>query len=177
MFQKILVALDCSDMGKPVFEAALALAKSTQASLLLVHVLSPLDGGGYPSPMYPEAGAVYPTLYEESIKRRMQEWEVFKQQGLDHLRSCTNAALEENVAVDYRQVAGDPGRQICDLGLVWGADLMIVGRRGHLGLGEFFLGSVSNYVMHHSPCSVLTVQGETMVDANPLPATRQMALQ
>jgi nucleotide-binding universal stress UspA family protein len=176
MFQKILVALDCSDMGRPVFDTALALAKSTQARLLLVHVLSPLDAG-YPSPLYPEAGAVYPTLYEESIKRRMQDWEIFKQQGLDYLRSCTNAAIAENVAVDSRQVMGDPGRQVCDLGLDWEADLIIVGRRGHLGLGEFFLGSVSNYVMHHAPCSVLTVQGETMVDTTAPHKESQMALQ
>ncbi len=176
MFQKILVALDCSDMGRPVFDTALALAKSTQASLLLVHVLSPLDAG-YPSALYPEAGAVYPTLYEEAIKRRMQDWEGFKQQSLDYLRSCVNEALAENVAADHQQVMGDPGRQVCDLGRTWGADLIIVGRRGHLGLGEFLLGSVSNYVMHHSPCSALTVQGETMVDANLKPRQGQMALQ
>jgi nucleotide-binding universal stress UspA family protein len=176
MFQKVLVALDCSDMGRPVFDTALALAKSTQASLLLVHVLSPLNSGS-PTPLYLDAGAMYPTLYEESMKGQMQEWEMFKQQGLDYLRSRTDEAQAAQLTVDCRQVVGDPGRQICDLAMEWSADLVVVGRRGHLGLGEFLLGSVSNYVMHHATCSVLTVQGETMVDPHPSPVVRQMSLQ
>lgn len=41
----------------------------------------------------------------------------------------------------------------------WNANIIVIGRRGHRGFTEFFLGSVSNYVMHHASCSVLTVQG------------------
>jgi nucleotide-binding universal stress UspA family protein len=33
-----------------------------------------------------------------------------------------------------------------------------MGRRGRTGLSELFLGSVSNYVTHHAPCSVLTLK-------------------
>lgn len=36
-----------------------------------------------------------------------------------------------------------------------------MGRRGHKGLSEILLGSVSNYVVHHAPCSVLVLQGLT----------------
>ncbi len=39
-----------------------------------------------------------------------------------------------------------------------GADVIVMGRRGHSGLSELILGSVSNYVLHHAPCSVLIVQ-------------------
>ncbi len=41
-----------------------------------------------------------------------------------------------------------------------GADLIVVGRRGRSGLSELILGSASNYVLHHAPCSVLTLQGK-----------------
>ncbi|NEO65320.1 MAG: universal stress protein, partial [Moorea sp. SIO4G2] len=37
--------------------------------------------------------------------------------------------------------------------------LIVLGRRGLGGLKEMVLGSVSNYVVHHAPCSVLVVQG------------------
>ena len=37
-------------------------------------------------------------------------------------------------------------------------DVIVMGHRGISGLQEFFLGSVSNYVLHHAPCSVLIVQ-------------------
>lgn len=47
---------------------------------------------------------------------------------------------------------------ICELARNWNADLIILGRRGRTGLSELLLGSVSNYVLHHAPCSVLTVQ-------------------
>lgn len=40
MFRKILAALDRSSNSKAVFDEALALAKATEASLMLLHVLS-----------------------------------------------------------------------------------------------------------------------------------------
>lgn len=48
---------------------------------------------------------------------------------------------------------------ICDVARSWKADLIVLGRRGYSGVKELFLGSVSNYVLHHTPCSILTVQG------------------
>jgi nucleotide-binding universal stress UspA family protein len=40
MYRNILVAFDNSPRGKYVFEAALALAKANNASLMLLHILS-----------------------------------------------------------------------------------------------------------------------------------------
>jgi len=53
---------------------------------------------------------------------------------------------------------GDPGRWIRDLAHSWEADLIVLGRRGLTGVAEMFLGSVSNYIVHHVGCSVLVVQ-------------------
>ena len=55
---------------------------------------------------------------------------------------------------------GHPGSLIRDLAMNWSADLIVMGRRGLSGLQEVFLGSVSNYILHHAPCSVLIVHGE-----------------
>jgi nucleotide-binding universal stress UspA family protein len=53
---------------------------------------------------------------------------------------------------------GEPGRWIRDMANNWGADLVVLGRRGLKGLAEVFLGSVSSYVIHRVNCSVLIVQ-------------------
>ncbi len=41
-----------------------------------------------------------------------------------------------------------------------------MGSRGLKGLKEMFLGSVSNYVTHHAPCSVLIVRTEIDNETN-----------
>jgi nucleotide-binding universal stress UspA family protein len=39
-----------------------------------------------------------------------------------------------------------------------GADLLVVGSRGHGGLAEALLGSVGQYCVHHAECPVVIVR-------------------
>lgn len=160
MFQKILVAIDRSSMSDQVFEEALSLAKATDAALMLLHVLAPLEEG-YPMPIYPGPDSIYPGN-DEAIRLYAQQWQDFEKTGLETLRKLNGRALEAGIMAEFTQSAGDPGRVICQLANSWGADLIVLGRRGHSGLSELILGSVSNYVLHHAPCSVLALQGKTM---------------
>jgi nucleotide-binding universal stress UspA family protein len=41
-----------------------------------------------------------------------------------------------------------------------GADLLVVGSRGHGSFAEALLGSVSQHCVHHARCPVLIVRGE-----------------
>jgi len=38
-----------------------------------------------------------------------------------------------------------------------GADLLVVGSRGHGGFAEALLGSVSQHCVHHAPCPIVII--------------------
>lgn len=52
---------------------------------------------------------------------------------------------------------GPPEKEIVELAEEWGADLIVVGSHGWGFFGRM-LGSVSNAVVHHAPCSVLVIR-------------------
>ncbi|MFM2062899.1 MAG: hypothetical protein RLZZ507_2569 [Cyanobacteriota bacterium] len=158
MFNKILVALDNSASSQYIFEQALFLAKASEAEMMLLHVLSPLEDP-YINPIFLQPETIYPTLHTETINQYLQAWDQLKQDRLDWMRSLTQTAVNTGVKTEFTQTVGDAGRIICEIALSCPADLIIVGRRGRTGISEVFLGSVSNYVLHHAHCSVLTIQG------------------
>lgn len=153
MFKKILVALDRSEIGKQIFEQGLALAKVTPASLMLVHVLSPEEEGSPDLPVLSNFD-YYPGLTSQSFELYQQNWEAFKTESLQMLQSFSAQANTAGINAEFTQRFGSPGRIICDIARSWDADLIVIGRRGRTGLMELLLGSVSNYVLHHAPCSV-----------------------
>jgi nucleotide-binding universal stress UspA family protein len=153
MFKKILIALDRSEMSKHIFEQGLALAKVTSASLMLVHILSPEEEG---SPNLPVLSNLdyYPGMTTQSFDLYQKNWEAFKTESLQMLQSFFALANTLGINTEFTQPYGSPGRIICDIARNWDADLIVIGRRGRAGLMELLLGSVSNYVLHHAPCSV-----------------------
>jgi nucleotide-binding universal stress UspA family protein len=156
MFKRILVALDRSEMSTKVFEQALSLAKITYGNLMLLHVLSHEEDGSPEALIFPNID-YYPGWNEESFKLYQEHWEKFKNEGLQMLQSFSSQANTVGVNTELTQNSGNPGRMICELARTWNADLIIMGRRGRSGLAEFFLGSQSNYVLHHASCSVQIV--------------------
>ena len=156
MINKILVAVDRSQRNQSVFDSAVSLAKTTGATLMLLHVLSE-DEADYPVlPQY--VSYPYPILDGRDYEVYQEKLAQYKQWGLDFLQNLTQKATEKGVDTEYTQMSGNPGRTICQLANTWSADLVVVGSRGLKGLKEMFLGSVSNYVTHHAPCSVLIVR-------------------
>ena len=163
MVNKILVAVDRSEQNKSVFDSAVTLAKATGATLMLLHVLSDNESG-YPSlPTY----AYYPMIDDRDFEVYRERLAEYKKWGLDLLQNLTEKATEAGVDSEYTQLTGNPGRTICELADTWEADLIIVGSRGLKGIKEMFLGSVSNYVTHHTPCSVLIVRAEVSEQETP----------
>ena len=157
MFQKILTALDKSEISKHVFEEALALAKANGASLLLLHVLS-VDEEDYPLVAGRNSWNYDPKAICAAIESFQKHWQKYEQQGLELLRSHTAQATAAGVKAEFTQNLGGPGACICAVARAWGADLIVVGRRRLSVWRELVPGSVSSYVLHHAPCTVMAVQ-------------------
>ena len=158
MFNKILVAIDRSSASRNVFETAVSLAKANGRKLMLLHVLySEEKDNSSPSIDLKREGDRLNSSILEAYDRHWQELERQQQQRLEAMRSLVQEATTAGVNTEFTQTLGDPGRTICNLAKTWSADLIVVGSRGLSGIEEMLLGSVSNYVTHYAPCSVLIV--------------------
>jgi len=157
MFKKILVAIDSLENSSHIFETALFLAKVNNAQLMLLHVLT-LYEEGYPKIGIQVSQNASAEGHQETINSYLKQREEFENQTLELLRSRLAQATSVGIATDLRQNFGDPKWNICDLAHTWGADLIVMGRRGHYSLKDTIHGSVSNYVLHNSHCAVLTLQ-------------------
>lgn len=157
MYNRILAALDVLEPA--VFEAALSLAVATDADLLLLHVLSYRDSDSPVSPVATAWDYASP-LSQYAWETYQEQWQAYINKGLEILRDYTGRAEAAGVTADFLQTTNSPGRGICQAAKSWRADLIVTGSHQRQGLQELLLGSVSNYVMHHAPCSVMIVSLE-----------------
>jgi nucleotide-binding universal stress UspA family protein len=159
MFTKILVAVtrSDSDASEIVFNHALSLAKSTQAELVVMSVMT-ADYATYVNPpIYPGGEAI--TINEAAMRVYLEQQEKERTASTEFLQNLAERGNAAEVKTQTSLQIGDPGHRICEVAKTQGIDTIVVGRRGHSGLNELLMGSVSNYVLHHAPCSVLIVQG------------------
>ena len=158
MFKTILVALDTDENCSSVFEQALDLAKSSGAKLKLLGVITPAKDDTIPlATYYPDFGSYPLTIDAELWEDCRKRYEAYKKESKAVLMRFSEASAAAGVQAEVMQVEDTPGRAICDCAKIESVDLIVVGSHGRKGLSEIFMGSVSNYVMHHAPCSVLVV--------------------
>ncbi|MEL6492275.1 MAG: universal stress protein [Cyanobacteria bacterium J06621_3] len=162
MFNKILIALDTEESCERLFEKAMMLAQSTASDLILLGVLVPGGDGTLPLLSYPEMTG-YPLANVDSAWQLYQErYEAYKAKSLATLCRYLDQAIAAGVQTEIRQEMGDPAEVICKVARAENAELIIVGSHGRRGLDEFLMGSVSSYVMHRAPCSVLVDRQSTV---------------
>ncbi|MBD2386078.1 universal stress protein [Cylindrospermum sp. FACHB-282] len=160
MLQKLLVVLNDTTIDGHIFDQALSLATANNAELILLQVLSPFDER-YKNPPRQQKDGTYTISQTRDLDYFLGYWELLKQKGVELLTSLTNKAIAKGIKAEFIQEIGDFCPQVCQVAQIWKADLIIIGRHGLSGVSPFLLGSVSNYLLHHTTCSVLTVQDTT----------------
>lgn len=150
MMKNILVALDNDETCQSVFDQALELAQATQSKLNLISVLPVADHENY---------NFYTPYSDAEWKAYAKQYQEAHTANLNFLTCFVDTAKAAGIHTCLTQDNGSPGAAICKLARTWGADLIIVGSHKRKGLSEMLLGSVSNYVVHHAPCSVMVVHG------------------
>jgi nucleotide-binding universal stress UspA family protein len=165
MFKKVLVALERSSEATAVFDFALSIAQAEASEILLIHFVD-----WTMQDLSPWIGIA--TLYDVDLSGERYDWNrqhLKKEVDVvnDWLKTLSQKANQLGITCKYECHIGNCNLGIGDRARDWGADVLIIGRRGHRNISEIFLGSVSNYVIHHAPCSVLVVQGsETLKSEN-----------
>lgn len=99
----------------------------------------------------------YSEISSVSFEQFREDWQAYIDRGNEMLQTRVQQAAESGVEAKCQQLSGGTGLQICESAKTWDADLIAIGRRGYSGLKEFLIGSISNYVLHHAPCSVMII--------------------
>jgi nucleotide-binding universal stress UspA family protein len=155
MFEKILIAIGNSAESQVVLESGLTLAEKLGAKVLLLHIMNPFTSTSF-SPLV--VGGMFPIVNEVAIAQYTKEWKEYERQGLEQLEAYAKQAKERGIDVEIAQNLGDSGKMICEVAKSWSADVIVMGRNQKSMLSEIWVGSTSNYVLHHAPCSTLVVQ-------------------
>ncbi len=150
--KNILVATDFSPEAHHAFEVAVQLAQHTGGQLTLLHVLEDADGAGgaFSTVGGPVSGhsidQIFTIKLMEATKRRM------------HALQAEAAQLAPGVPVQDVVEVARVGEGILTAIQRYGADLVVVGARGHGATEHFFVSSTTERLIRLAPCSVLTVK-------------------
>lgn len=145
MAEKIVVGVDGSDGSVVALRWALREAQLRSASVDVVH------SWHYPYAAYTEiTGMAAGVVSREDLEKLGQE---VLQHSLDDAGSATSGVEVKPILVQGAAAA-------TLLEAAAGADMLVVGSRGHGGFTGLLLGSVSQHVVHHAPCPAVVVPPE-----------------
>jgi nucleotide-binding universal stress UspA family protein len=145
-FKKILCPVDFSDNSLAAMRAAAELARSSQATLVLVHVWQPLTWMTDYGMQWPNDALVEAQKLEEGKLAEVKA-------------EARRLGASE---VSSRLGRGEPWDQIVSIAVEDPAiDLIVMGTHGRTGLRRALIGSVAERVVRHAPCTVMVIRPRT----------------
>jgi len=145
---RMLVATDGSPHALRAARAAARLARDLRQAEVVVVCVRHLSAAEAAT-----VGATAATGYLDAVGVAAEV-----QSHAERASAATAAVFDGcGASVTRRQPRGQPAAQIVDAAKAVEADMIVIGRRGLNPVGELFLGSVSQQVLHTAPCPVLIV--------------------
>lgn len=146
--KKILVATDFSVHSKIALARAIDFANGFQSQLTAVHCVPDL--------------AFVPSGSEFGLPNTdyMVMQEEIRSDASSAMKNYLEGAVPRAMSVNSKILVGDPHIEVSIYAEAVKADLVVVGRSGHSGWEQFFLGSASRGLVHRCPTSVLAVSDE-----------------
>ena len=128
MFEKILVALDRSCEAETVLNSALSIAQAGTTEMLLVHFID-----WQMQEVSPWIGVA--TLYDVDLSGERYDWSHKHLQREieivdDWLKAKTEKINRAGIDCKYESHVGNCSLGIGDRAKDWGADVLVIGRRG-----------------------------------------------
>jgi len=145
---RILITTDGSDFSRAAVEKCCEMVvKPDETAIKIVSVYEvtlPLDV--FPSP----------TEFSERLENSAREQaESFAEQSAALIRE---AFPNSNIDLTTQISIGAPEQVLIETAKEWNADLVVVGSHGRGFWGRMLLGSTTDALVHHAPCSVLVVR-------------------
>jgi nucleotide-binding universal stress UspA family protein len=148
-FHTILVALDFSEHSDAALDRAIALAKTSGATLHLLHA--------YEVPL----GSI--PIYDIQVPQSMLD--AVRDASARRMEKARARAEAAGVACQVHLTASPPTPAIVDTARALHADLIVMGTRGLSGFQHVLLGSNAERTVRLAPCPVLTLKPDTAAKA------------
>lgn len=148
---KILLAIDGSQCSEAAVEQLLRQYKPEGMEILVLHVvesvkLMPVTYGFGTGPVFVQDYAAI-----------SQQW---RNEGEALVANTAKRLQSAGFKTSTRVEEGDARERILDCAGNWRPDIVLVGSHGWRGLDRLLLGSVSEAIARHAPCSVEIVRAK-----------------
>lgn len=138
MFKKILVPLDGSKNSIRALSNAIVLAKQTGAAITGLFVIQ----------AFPTEMGLSKTVLGKSLEKHYKHFMSIAKS------MCAKKKVKFLDTIEF----GEEGSTIVSVAEENNYDMIVIGSRGMGKIGELFLGSTSNYVVHSSKIPVLIIK-------------------
>lgn len=150
MIKKILVAYDGGSQSSKALDAAIEIARNNGAEIFVVSAYTiPIvyQGSIASDGMFPDNTVIINYLYENT-RSHLEEI----------LTEAAARVSRENIPVYTEILEGSPGKIITQFAENKAIDLIAVGSQNRTAVNRLFMGSVSNYILHHAKCLVVVAK-------------------